>query len=159
MIPPRMYEVLEASTAEIGGVFGHGFTYSGHPVSCAVALKVLEIIRRDRIIENVREVLGPCFQKRLQSFANHTLVGEARGIGLIGALELVADKSSGASFAPSRGIGARVVKAALDHGLIVRALPGDIIALCPPLTVTESEIHDIFDRLERALSDTLIHVS
>jgi len=155
MIPGPVYDTLEDAARRNPGVFGHGYTYSGHPVACAVALKVLEIIERDRVVQTVHERLGPLFQRRLRALADHPLVGEARGIGLVGAIELVADKASKASYPPSRGVSARLARFGIEHGLIVRALPGDIVALCPPLVVTESDIDEIFDRLSRALASTL----
>ena len=132
------------------GVFAHGFTYGGHPVACAVALKTLEIYDRIDIVGHVKRV-APVFQARLRALAAHPLVGEARGVGLIGALELVADKASKASFPAKAGIGARTVALAQEEGLICRAVAGDSIALCPPLVVDEAVTNEIFDRLTRAL--------
>lgn len=120
LLPAFMYDALEEATRASGGVFGHGFTYTGHPAGCAVALKVLEITARDRVVEAVEQTLGPAMQARLQALGAHALVGEARGIGLIGGLELVADKETRAPFDPAAGVGAAVVAAALEHGLIVR---------------------------------------
>ena len=91
MIPETMYQALLAESKKIG-VFGHGFTYGGHPVSAAVALKAIEIYARDRIVEKAAE-RGLQFQARLKALDDHPLVGEARGLGLIGGVELVADKA------------------------------------------------------------------
>jgi 4-aminobutyrate---pyruvate transaminase len=148
MIPEIMYEALVTESKKLG-TFGHGFTYSGHPVGAAVALKTLEIYRRDRIIEDAA-AKSPRFQARLRALADHPLVGEARGIGLVGALELVADKPSRKAFDAKAGIGAKAARYAEDEGLIVRSV-GDALALCPPLIITESEIDDLFDRLARTL--------
>jgi 4-aminobutyrate--pyruvate transaminase len=93
------------------------------------------------------------FQSRLRGLAVHPLVGEVRGLGLIGALELVEDKEARRNFDPTRRIGPWVMNRAIEHGLIVRALVNDTIALCPPLIITEPEIDDMFDRLTRALDD------
>lgn len=155
MLPKRMYDVLEETTARTGGIFGHGYTYSGHPVSCVVALKVLEIMQRDRIVEHVHNRVGPMFQQRLRKLADHPLVGEARGIGLIGALEIVADKSTKTSFPAANAVAAKIVQMGIENGIIIRPLPGDSIAICPPLIVTEADVNEIFDRIELTLSQAL----
>jgi 4-aminobutyrate--pyruvate transaminase len=153
MIPELMYEALLAESKKIG-VFGHGFTYGGHPVSAAVALKAIEIYARDRIIEKAAK-RAPLFQARLKLLNQHPLVGEARGLGLIGGVELVTDKASKRSFDPQHGIGARVVRFAEDEGLIVRSVAGDILTLSPPLIINAPQIEELFDRLTRALDKTL----
>jgi 4-aminobutyrate--pyruvate transaminase len=153
MIPEAMYEALLAESKKIG-VFGHGFTYGGHPVSAAVALKTIEIYDRDRVVEKVAE-RAPQFQTRLDGLGHHPLVGEARGIGLIGGLELVADKKTKRSFAPQQGVGARAVQFAQAEGLIVRSVMGDVLTLSPPLVISVAEIDELFDRLARALDKTL----
>jgi len=156
-VDPALYDVLVAQSAKLG-TFGHGTTYSGHPVACAVALKTLEIYRRDRIVEGVREK-APQFQARLSALAGHPIVGEARGIGLIGGLEIVADKASRAQFDPKAGVAARCVAFAQDEGLIVRFLAGDRIAVCPPLVIQPGEIDTLFERLGRALDRTAAWVA
>jgi 4-aminobutyrate--pyruvate transaminase len=153
MIPELMYEALLAESKKIG-VFGHGFTYGGHPVSAAVAVKTLEIYARDRIIEKAAK-RAPLFQARLKALGDHPLVGEARGLGLIGGLELVADKASKRSFAAPHGVGAGVVRFAEAEGLIVRSVLGDVLTLSPPLVINAGEIEELFDRLTRALDKTL----
>ena len=153
MIPEIMYQALLSESEKIGA-FGHGFTYGGHPVSAAVALKAIEIYARDRIYERATE-RTPQFQARLAALNNHPLVGEARGLGLIGGVELVANKKSRQAFAPGQGVGPRAVRFAEDEGLIVRAVMGDVLTLCPPLIITEGEIDELFDRLTRALDKTL----
>ena len=115
MIPDVSYEALLLESKKIGA-FGHGFTYGGHPVAAAVALKTIEIYQRDRIIEKASK-RAPLFQGRLRALAQHPLVGEARGLGLIGGLELVADKTSKRQFDPKHAVGARVVRFAEDEGL------------------------------------------
>jgi 4-aminobutyrate--pyruvate transaminase len=152
MIPERMYEAMLDESRKIG-TFGHGFTYSGHPVAAAVALKTLEIYRRDRIFEDVARK-APLFLRRLSALAEHPLVGEARGVGLIGGLEIVADKRSRAQFDPKKAVAAKAVAFAQGEGLIVRSLTGDRIAMCPPLVITDEEIETLFDRLARALDRT-----
>jgi 4-aminobutyrate--pyruvate transaminase len=153
MIPEIMYQALLEESKKIG-VFGHGFTYGGHPVSAAVALKTLEIYARDRIIAKAAE-RAPQFQARLKALGQHPLVGEARGLGLIGGLELVAEKTSKRSFAPQHGVGARVVRFAEAEGLIVRSVMGDVLTLSPPLVISAAETDELFDRLGRALDKTL----
>ena len=153
MVPETMYQAMLAESRKVGS-FGHGFTYSGHPVAAAVALKTLEIYARERIVEKVAAKV-PQFQARLHALAAHPLVGEARGLGLIGALELVADKRSKRSFEAKAGVGAYCVVQAQDEGLIVRAVAGDSIAICPPLIISPEEIDELFDKLTRALDRTL----
>jgi 4-aminobutyrate---pyruvate transaminase len=152
MIPESMYQAMLDESRKIG-TFGHGFTYSGHPVAAAVGIKALEIYARDRIVEGVREKT-PRFQARLSALADHPLVGEARGLGLIGGLEIVADKDTKRQFDPKQGIAAKCVAFAQAEGLIVRFLVGDRIAVCPPLIITEAAIDELFDRLTRALDRT-----
>ncbi|MGA3310398.1 MAG: aminotransferase [Xanthobacteraceae bacterium] len=153
MIPEIMYQALLVESKKIG-IFGHGFTYGGHPVSAAVALKTIEIYARERIIEKAAE-RAPRFQARLEALGQHPLVGEARGLGLIGGVELVADKAGKRSFPPQHGVGARAVRFAEQEGLIVRSVLGDVLTLSPPLVISTAEIDELFDRLTRALDKTL----
>jgi 4-aminobutyrate--pyruvate transaminase len=152
-VPEPMYQALLDESRKIG-TFGHGFTYSGHPVAAAVALKTLEIYARDRLFEAAAQKASR-FQARLQALGQHALVGEARGLGLIGAVELVADKATKRSFQPGAGVGPRAVRFAEEEGLIVRFLAGDSVSVCPPLVITPAEIDELFDRLSRALDRTL----
>jgi 4-aminobutyrate--pyruvate transaminase len=119
-VPEAMYQTMLDESRKIG-TFGHGFTYSGHPVAAAVALKALEIYARDRIVEQTARK-APHFQARLAALGEHPLVGEARGVGLVGGIELVADKAAKRSFEPKAGVGPRVVQFAEEEGLIVRYL-------------------------------------
>ncbi len=153
MIPENMYQALLVESKKIG-VFGHGFTYGGHPVSAAVAVKTLEIYARERIFEKAAEQ-APKFQAQLKTLGQHPLVGEARGLGLIGGVELVADKASKRSFRPQQGVGAGAVRFAEQEGLIVRSVLGDVLTLSPPLVISAAEIDELFDRLTRALDKTL----
>jgi 4-aminobutyrate--pyruvate transaminase len=148
-----MYQALLEESRKIGS-FGHGFTYSGHPVAAAVALKTLEIYARERLFEQARQK-APQFQARLAALGGHALVGEARGLGLIGAVELVADKTAKRSFDAKAAVAARAVRFAEEEGLIVRSLIGDAVSICPPLVITPAEIDELFDRLSRALDRTL----
>ncbi len=138
------------------GVFGHGYTYSGHPVGCAVALKVLEIFERDNVFAQAAKT-GEYMQSKLTTLGEHPLVGEVRGKGLIAALELVADKDKQQGFAGG-SVGAYAAKCCQDNGLIVRAVAGNSIALCPPLITTEAQIDAIISKLETSLNQTLDYV-
>ena len=151
-IDEPLYNAMLAESRKIG-TFGHGTTYSGHPVACAVALKTIAIYRRDGIIEGVA-AKAPHFQARLSALAGHPIVGEARGIGLIGGIEIVADKTSRRQYDPKAGVAARCVSFAQAEGLIVRFLAGDRLAVCPPLVIKPDEIDELFDRLGRALDRT-----
>ena len=152
-VSEAIYQVVADASAEIG-TFGHGYTYSGHPLACAVALETLRIYKSDDVIGHVQRV-APRLQAGLQEFAGHPIVGQARGLGLIGAIELAEDPAARKPFDPKRGVGAHFVRRAQAHGLIVRVLGGDVIAFSPPLVISEAEIDFMLERAERALSDTL----
>lgn len=147
-----VYEALVSQSEKLG-MFAHGFTYSGHPVSCAVALKTLEIYERMDIVGHVRGV-SKIFKARMKALAEHPLIGEVRGDGLIGGLEIVKDKATKKSFAGAEGVGAKTVEFAQDGGLLCRAVGGDTIALCPPLIIDEAGINQMFDVLITALDQT-----
>jgi len=153
MIPEVMYRALLSESEKIG-TFGHGFTYSGHPVATAVAVKALEIYARDKVFESAAGKSAQ-FQARLKALADHPLVGEARGLGLIGGLELVADKRSKRPFDPKQGVAAQCVYFGEQESLITRSLAGDTVAICPPLIITSEEIDELFRRLSLALDQTL----
>ncbi|MAT93674.1 MAG: aspartate aminotransferase family protein [Halioglobus sp.] len=155
LIDGQMYEPVAQLGAEMG-VFGHGYTYSGHPVACAVASKVLEIYRRDDIFAHAA-AMGRYLQDSLQPLCEHPLVGEVRGMGMIAALELVACKETRRPFA-GNSVGAFCQRACQDAGLIVRALGGNSIALCPPLIITRPQVDELVDKLAAGLDQTLAHV-
>ncbi len=150
LISEAVYQPVAEQSDRIG-VFGHGFTYSGHPVAAAVALETLKIYEESDLLGHVRAV-APRFQRRLRHFAAHPLVGEARGIGLIGALELVKDKAARTSFDAAAAVGPRLVARAQEEGVILRAM-GDSIAFSPPLVITDAEIDEMFERFGRALDE------
>jgi 4-aminobutyrate--pyruvate transaminase len=152
-VPDSMYNALLEDSRKIG-IFAHGFTYSGHPVSAAVALKALEIYARERIVEQAARKT-PQFQARLIALADHPLVGEARGMGLVGGIELVAEKRSKRAFDAKAGVAVQAVRFAQQEGLIVRYLAGDVISICPPLIIAPDEIDELFARLSRALDRTM----
>ena len=155
MVPEWMYEPFVAASAEVGN-FAHGFTYSGHPVCAAVGLRTLEIMEERDVFAHAARV-GETFQARLRSFEGHPLVGNVRGKGLIGAVEMVADQETKRPFEASLGVGAHCMERALEHGLIVRSL-GDTIAFCPPLIITDAQVDELFAKFARALDETLAHV-
>jgi len=151
MISDELYEVAAERSRE-NGVFGFGYTYGGHPVAAAVALETLDIYEERDMLGHVRRV-SKKFQSRLTALASHPLVGEARGVGLIGAVELVCDKESREQFDPAVKAAQGVADRALANGLVVRALTGDAVGICPPLIIDEAQIDDLFDRFERGLEE------
>ena len=156
IIRGELYEAMVELSSKVG-VFGHGYTYSGHPVGCAIALKVLEIYQRDNIFKTAAST-GDYLQRRLNVFSDHPLVGEVRGKGMIAALELVANKTTRAAFIDG-SVGAKAVLACQHNGLIVRAVAGNSLALCPPLITTEAQVDEIMEKLGKALDSTLEHTT
>ncbi len=154
MIKGDMYEAMIEPSNKVG-VFGHGYTYSGHPVACAVSLKTLEIYQRDNIFAHAAD-MGEYMQAKLNEFSSHELVGEVRGKGLIAAVELVADKNTGKAF-ETGAVGAYAVQACQNHGLILRAVAGSSMAFCPPLIITKDQIDEIMDKFSKALDETLAY--
>ncbi|MFO1269184.1 MAG: aminotransferase [Rubrivivax sp.] len=152
-INDKVYQTIADAAASIG-TFGHGYTYSGHPVACAVALETLKIYESDRIVEHVKRV-APRLQEGLRKYAGHPIVGDVRGIGLIAALELAENAKARKPFDPARGVGAFFANAAQRHGLIVRVMAGDIIAFSPPLVISEAEIDEVLAKVELAMQDTM----
>jgi 4-aminobutyrate--pyruvate transaminase len=155
IINERIFEGLADGSQTIG-TWGHGFTYSGHPVAAAVALETLKIYDEIDLVGHVRKA-GPHLQQRLrQRFADHPLVGEVRGVGMVGAIELVADKAAAKNFDPSLKVGARMAKEGEAAGVILRTLSNDTIAFSPPLIMTEEEIDAMVDRTGRALDNLTV---
>jgi 4-aminobutyrate--pyruvate transaminase len=152
MVNEEIYRAMVEQSRKIG-TFGHGFTYSGHPVCAAVALETLQIYEEERIVDHVRRI-APQFQRRVAELGQHPLVGNARGLGLIGAAELVADKATKASFPATAGVAQYAGQRALSHGVMTRAL-GDNVNLCPPLIIEPAQIDAMFDGIGAALDDTL----
>ncbi|MFO1326776.1 MAG: aminotransferase [Rubrivivax sp.] len=152
-VSDAIYQTVADASAGVG-TFGHGYTYSGHPLACAMALETLDIYESDDILGHVQRV-GPRLQAGLQRFASHPLVGQARGLGLIGALELAEDPAARKPFDPKRGVGAAFVRHAQARGMITRYLGGDVIAFSPPLVISEAEVDELLAKTALALDDTL----
>ena len=156
LINQRVFEAMLDESRKLGN-FAHGFTYAGHPVTTAVAMETLRIYEDMDMLGHVRQV-GPYLQARLGALADHPLVGEVRGVGLLTGIEMVADKATRAQFDPAGRVGAVVEKHARNHGLITRFV-GDRIAFSPPLIITESELDEAVARITRALDDTWAEMS
>ena len=152
VIPEYMHEAMIEPSSKVG-VFGHGYTYTGHPAACAAALKTLEIYKRDNLFEHAAE-MGEYLQTRLKEFDSHPLVGEVRGRGLLAAVELVANKHSGEAF-DDTSVGAYAKQACQDNGLLIRAVGGNSIAFCPPLIITTDQIDEMVDKFSMAIQTTL----
>jgi len=155
VINDKLYQAFLNQSDKIGQ-FAHGYTYSNHPVPAAVALETLKIYEERSILDHVRSI-APGFQASLRQFADRPFVGEVRGVGLIGAIELVTDKATRVPFDRKLGVGAVVAKACQEQGLIIRAL-GDTIGFCPPLIITEAELKEVFARFDRALTAAMPEV-
>ena len=149
MLSEKVYAPI-AEHAETLGIFGHGFTYSAHPVCAAVALRAQELMQERNIIGHVR-TLSPQFKARIEGLSKFDFIGNARAVGLIGAIEFAVNCDHHQKFDPSHKIAAQAVSIIQKHGVILRALPGDIIGFCPPLIISEAEIDAMFDRIESAL--------
>ena len=146
MIGDRVAKLLD----EKGEEFTHGYTYSGHPVACAVALKNLQIMRDERIIETAHDQTMDYFQNQIRSLSDHPIVGEVRGMGFLGAIELVANKNTREQFDDQGTAGVSCRDACSDNGLIMRAV-GDSMILCPPLIISRSQIDEIVEKASRSL--------
>jgi 4-aminobutyrate--pyruvate transaminase len=149
LVSDKIYQAVADNSAKIGS-FGHGFTASGHPVATAVALENLDIFEERDLVGHAAQ-MSRLFLKRLHSFASRPLVGETRGIGLLGAIELVANKETKAPFAKPGSVGPRLQDLAQEEGLVIRGI-GEVMAFCPPLIITEGEIDEMFKRFDRALT-------
>lgn len=155
IIPGFMYEAMREPSNQLG-IFGHGYTYTGHPVAAAAALKAIEIYQRENLFEHAAK-MGDYMQSRLQEFAEHPLVGEVRGKGLIAAVELVANKERREGFADGK-VGAMTKQFCQDQGLLIRAVSGNCLAFCPPLIINDEQIDEMIFMFEAALKQTLDYV-
>ena len=155
MVPDDIYQAYVDHSSKLG-TFGHGFTYGGHPLGCAVGVKAIEIYQKRDILGHVRTLM-PVFERRMNALTDHPLVGEARFSGLMGGVEIVADKKTKQPFPPEHGVAAKVSSSLEKRGAILRPL-GETIALCPPMIIREDELNTLFDRLEKALDDAEAYV-
>jgi putrescine aminotransferase len=149
---PLGASVVREEIAEVlihGGYLAHGYTYSGHPAACAAALANLAVIERDGLVERVRDDVGPYFQQKLRAFAGHPAVGEVRGHGLIGAIELL-PRTGKSALTPTTMLGLAGARIAREEGVIVRGIR-DLIALSPPLIISREEIDILFSAVARTL--------
>jgi 4-aminobutyrate--pyruvate transaminase len=155
LVNQRVFEAMLDESRKLGN-FAHGFTYAGHPVTTAVAMETLRIYDEMDMIGHVQQV-GPHMQQVMAKFAEHPLIGEVRGVGLMVGMEMMADKATRTAFDPARGVGRIADGHARKHGLITRFI-GDRIAFSPPLIITEAEVDDMAGRLQRTLDDTYTDV-
>ncbi|MBB3167604.1 aspartate aminotransferase family protein [Simiduia aestuariiviva] len=149
MVGDRVADVLKTQ----GGEFYHGYTYSGHPAACAAALATINILQRDKILEQVRDTKGVYLQEQFATLADHPIVGEARGVGFVGAIELTNDKSARTRFDDNSTAGDLCRAACIENGLVMRAV-GDTMIIAPPLTMSTDEIDELVDRARKALDLT-----
>jgi len=158
IVSERVWEVLERGADELG-VIGHGWTYSAHPLCAAAGIANLELIDKLGLVENAREV-GAYFNAALEdALSAHPMVGDVRGVGLLAAVEFVADKAERRLFDPKLKVGPQVATAAVEHGLIARAMPqGDILGFAPPLCLTKDEADRIVAMTKNAVDDVAARV-
>ena len=150
MVGDKVAETL----IEKGGEFYHGFTYSCHPVACAVALANIRILEREGLVDRTRTDIGPYFQERLhEAFADHPIVGEVRGVGLIAAIELVEDKATRRRFPNYGEVGARCRNHSFANDLVMRATR-DAMVLAPPLVISHDEVDELVRRAKAAIDAT-----
>ncbi|MDG0971494.1 MAG: aminotransferase [Porticoccaceae bacterium] len=154
MVSDRVASVITSS----GGEFGHGFTYSGHPIACAAALATLDILERDNIVARVAKNVGPYLQKRWAELGDHPIVGHTRGIGMIGSLELVRNKVTKERLEPEQQAGGVCREFCIDNGLVMRAV-GDSMIISPQLIMNHEEIDTMIERATKALDQTAQHYS
>jgi len=149
LVGERVAEAL----VEGGGEFHHGFTHSGNPVACAVAIAALDVMRREGIVQRVREEITPYFAQAWRSLADHPLVGEARCAGLVGALELVSDKATRARFPAAKKVGETCRDTCIEQGLVMRHVRDSMI-VAPPLVITKPQLDELMDKARRSLDIT-----
>lgn len=149
MVGDRVSDVL----IDKGGEFFHGFTYSGHPASCAVAIENIRIIRREKLVDYVRDDIGPYLRQKWTTLSEHPIVGETRMVGLMGALELVRDKSTLERFEKEDGVGNKCRDILVDNGLVMRAV-GDTIVVAPPLILTHAQADELIEKAWKCLDLT-----
>ena len=157
VVSDRVFQGLADGSKTIG-TFGHGYTYSGHPVAAAVAVETLKIYDEMDLVGHAQRV-GPYMQAALKKrFGEHPLVGEVRGVGMVAAVELSPDPAGRKNFDPAAKIGPRLVKYGEKHGIILRATPGDSIAISPPLVMVENEVDEMVERFGRAVDELTVEL-
>ena len=149
LVSDRVADVVIAR----GGEFAHGYTYSGHPAACAVALTAIRIMRDEGIVDRVRDHTAPYFNERWAGLAEHPIVGEARSLGLVGAIEIVKDKDSRERFHKDLAMGGRCRDFCIENGLVMRAV-GDTMIVSPPLISTDAHIDELVDKAWKCLDLT-----
>jgi 4-aminobutyrate--pyruvate transaminase len=149
LVSSQIVAGLEKQASELG-IFGHGYTYSAHPVPAAVALRTLELMEDRQIVEHVRSI-APLFNERVSALKKFNCVGDTRGVGLIGAMEFVGVPGTRAKMDPKKKFSVKAQKIIQDAGVILRSLPGDAIGFCPPLIITKNQINEMFDRIETVM--------
>jgi putrescine aminotransferase len=148
-VSDRVADVL----VDKAGEFAHGYTYSGHPAGCAAAIANLRILQREKLVERVRDDIGPYLQARWKALEEHSLVGEARMVGLMGAFELVKNKDPMKRYDEKQGAGGIFRDAAIANGVCLRA-SGDTIICAPPFTLSHAEADELIDKATLALEQT-----
>ncbi|MFQ6775541.1 aminotransferase [Cereibacter sphaeroides] len=156
ILGPELADRLQAASEAVEE-FPHGFTASGHPVGCAIALKAIDVVMNEGLAENVR-ALTPKFEAGLAHLAENPNIGEWRGKGLMGALEAVKDKATKTPFPGDLSVSERIANSCTDHGLICRPL-GQSIVLCPPFIMTEAQMDEMFEKLGAALKKVFAEVA
>jgi L-2,4-diaminobutyrate transaminase len=150
IVGERVYQVMEDAADRIGA-FSHGYTYSGHPLGVAAANAALDIVERENLAERARDTGAYLLQRLRERFAELPIVGEVRGVGMLAAVEFVAEPSSKKRFDAALKVGPKISQAARELGLITRAMPdGDILGFAPPLVMTRAEVDETVDIAERA---------
>ncbi|MCY1512223.1 Putrescine--pyruvate aminotransferase [compost metagenome] len=149
VVSDKVFEVIKE-----GGDFNHGFTYSGHPVAAAVALENIRILREEKIVEKVKAETAPYLQKRLRELADHPLVGEVRGVGMLGAIELVKNKQTRERYPEELAVGMVCRGHCFANGLVMRAV-GDTMIIAPPLVISRAEIDELVSKARLCLDLTL----
>ena len=154
MVSEKVAEVITGD----GGEFGHGFTYSGHPIACAAALATMDIMENGNFIQRVADDIGPYLQRQWTALGNHPIVGHVRGAGMLGSIELVRDKESRERLEPEQKSGGICREFCVANGLIMRAV-GDSMIISPPFVSTHEEIDLLIARATKSLDQTAEHYS
>ncbi|WP_339437643.1 aspartate aminotransferase family protein [Pseudomonas sp. EL_65y_Pfl1_R32] len=147
---------IAAALLEKGDEFSHGYTYSGHPAACAAALATLDILQGEKVVERVRDDIGPYLQSRWRALGDHPLVGDANMVGLIGSFQLTPDKAARTSFPDEAKIGLVARDFSFQNGLVMRAV-GQRMVIAPPLTLSHAEADELIDTVAKVLDLTLAH--